>query len=291
MLATHDGIATTSEPWILLPFLFSIKEQGASAVYSHELMVQAVEDFCRELPDGIDDYFEELRTFALRLYAKASKGEARYFLDKTPRYHLVVDDVIRLFPDGKFIFLWRNPLAVISSIIETWGLGKWNLYFYKVDLFDGLENLISAYDAHTSQVCAVKYEELLSNPEAEWRRVFAYLELPFDPELLSRFKDVQLSGRMGDPTGVQQYQVLSKEPLEKWKSVLTNPIRKAWCRRYLRWLGSERLATMGYDFQELLSALDSISLSMKFVGADIGSMALVDIRRIAKGLVSWTRRL
>jgi hypothetical protein len=272
VLAAHDDIATTSEPWILLPFLFSIKEQGASAVYSHELMVQAVEDFCRELPDGIDDYFEELRTFALRLYAKASKGEARYFLDKTPRYHLVVDEVLRLFPDGKFIFLWRNPLAVIASIIETWGQGKWHLYVCKVDLFDGLENLISAYDAHAGQVCAVQYENLLSNPEAEWRRVFAYLELPFDAELLSRFKEVQLSGRMGDPTGVQQYQVLSKEPLEKWKRVLTNPIRKAWCRRYLRWLGSERLATMGYDLQELLSALDSISLSMKFVGADIFGM-------------------
>ena len=239
--------------------------------------MEAVEDFCCELPDGMDDYFEELRTFALRLYAKASKGEAKYFLDKTPRYHLVVDDVIRLFPDGKFIFLWRNPLAVISSIIETWGLGKWNLYDYKVDLFDGLENLISAYDAHTSQVCAVKYEALLSNAEAEWQRVFAYLELPFDAELLSRFNEIQLSGRMGDPTGVQQYQVLSKEPLEKWKGVLTNPIRKAWCKRYLRWIGRERLATMGYDLQELLSALDSISLSMKFVGADI--------RRMADGLV------
>ena len=252
------------------------------AEYSHKVMVQAVADFCGELPGGIDDYFEELRTFALRLYAKASKGEARYFLDKTPRYHLVVDDVIRLFPDGKFIFLWRNPLAVIASIIETWGQGKWHLYLCKVDLFDGLENLISAYQAHASQVCAVTYENLLSNPEAEWQRVFAYLELPFDPELLSRFNEVQLSGRMGDPTGVQQYQVLSKEPLEKWKGVLTNPIRKAWCRRYLRWIGSERLAIMGYDLQELLGALDSISLSMKFVGSDI--------RWMASGLVARKRR-
>ena len=259
-------------------------------------MVRAVEDFCVELPGGIDDYFEELRTFALRLYAKATHGEARYFLDKTPRYHLVVDDVIRLFPEGKFIFLWRNPLAVIASIIETWGKSKWNLYAYKVDLFDGLENLISAYQAHASQVCAVTYENLLSNSEAEWRRVFTYLELPFNPELLSRFNEVQLSGRMGDPTGVQQYQVLSKEPLEKWKGVLTNPLRKAWCRRYLRWLGSERLAAMGYDLQELLGALDSTSLGMKFVGADICRMAygLVDclletpvIRYKLKALPNW----
>lgn len=277
VLAAHDDIATTSEPWLLLPFLFSIREQGVYAEYSHKLMVQAVEDFCGELPGGIDDYFEELRTFVLQLYAKAAKGEAGYFLDKTPRYHLVVEEIIRLFPDGKFIFLWRDPLAVIASIIETWGQGKWNLYLCKVDLFDGLTNLISAYSAHAGQVCAVKYENLLSNPEAEWKRVFAYLELPFDVELLSRFKEVHLSGRMGDPTGVQQYQALSKEPLEKWKRVLINPIRKAWCRRYLRWLGEDRLATMGYDLAALLSALDSVSPSMKFVGADI--------LRMARGLV------
>ena len=49
--------------------------------------------------------------------------------------------------------------------------------------------------------------------------MFAYLELPFDAELLSRFKEVQLSGRMGDPTGVQQYQVLSKEVGEVEKCV------------------------------------------------------------------------
>ena len=70
-------------------------------------MVQAVEDFCREL--GIDDYFEEMRTFALRLYAKATNGAARYFLDKTPRYHLVVDEVIRLFPEGSSFSYGESP--------------------------------------------------------------------------------------------------------------------------------------------------------------------------------------
>ena len=136
-------IATTSEPWILLPFLFSTKEKGVYAEYSHKVMVQAVDHFCRELPGGMDDYFEELRTFAVAALREGVQWRSPILPHKTPRYHLVVDDVIRLFPDGKFIFLWRNPLAVIASIIETWGQGKWNLYLCKVDLFDGLENLIS----------------------------------------------------------------------------------------------------------------------------------------------------
>ena len=36
VLAAHDDIATTSEPWILLPFLFSTKEQGVYAEYSSQ---------------------------------------------------------------------------------------------------------------------------------------------------------------------------------------------------------------------------------------------------------------
>jgi hypothetical protein len=51
--------------------------------------------------------------FGIDLYTRAA-GEARYFLDKTPRYHYVVDDLFRVFPEAKTIFLWRNPLAIVA---------------------------------------------------------------------------------------------------------------------------------------------------------------------------------
>lgn len=232
-------------------------------------MVAAIEDLCRELPNGIDEYLEEVRSFILRIYSKAGGSKAKYFLDKTPRYDLVAEDVVRLFPEGKFIFLWRNPLAVIASIMETWAGGKWNLYGCKVDLFDGLTNLVAAYQKHKDQVCAVKYENLLLNPEKEWERVFDYLDLPFDPRLLSRFDKVRLKGRMDDSREARPYQVLSREPLEKWKVTLANPIRKSWCRRYLHWIGSERLEVMGYSLNDLLAELDDIPTTARMVGSDI----------------------
>jgi hypothetical protein len=55
-------------------------------------------------------------------------------------------DILAAFPEGKFIVLWRSPLAVGASIIETWASGKWNLYRVKVDLFDGIESLITTYE-------------------------------------------------------------------------------------------------------------------------------------------------
>ena len=39
-----------------------------------------------------------------------------------------------MFPDAKVIFLWRNPLAVVASIVETWTKGKWNVDRWQGDL-------------------------------------------------------------------------------------------------------------------------------------------------------------
>jgi hypothetical protein len=270
ILAAHEAIATTSEPWILLPYLYTLRERGAYAEYSHRVLVRAVEDFCKVLPHGRDDYVAEIRELALRLYCKASPDGTRYFLDKTPRYHLVSDEIIAAFPDGRYLLLWRNPLAVVASLIETWAGGKWNLYRFKVDLFDGIENLIQTYERHEGKLHAVRYEALITKPEETWGNVFRYLGLPFDSSVLALFGNVELTGRWGDHTGTQRYAEVSSEPLERWKRVLNNPVRKAWCRRYLRWIGRERLAVMGYDLDVLIAELDALPTSYRQIASDVG---------------------
>ena len=270
ILAAHEAIATASEPWILLPYLYTLRGRGAYAEYSHRVLVRAVEDFCKVLPHGRDDYVAEIRELALRLYCKASPDGTRYFLDKTPRYHLVSDEIIAAFPDGRYLLLWRNPLAVVASLIETWAGGKWNLYRFKVDLFDGIENLIQTYERHEEKLHAVRYEALITQPEETWGNVFRYLGLPFDSSVLALFGNVELTGRWGDHTGTERYAAVSSEPLERWKRVLNNPVRKAWCRRYLRWIGRERLAVMGYDLDVLIAELDALPTSYRRIASDVG---------------------
>ena len=131
ILAAHSKISTVSEPWILLPFVYALKEEGSYSEFVHKAMVRAFSDFCEELPNGRKDYFDELSVFALRLYSKACQCESEYFLDKTPRYHLIVEEIIKMFPNGKFIFLWRNPLSIVASMMKSWAGGKWKLYSTK----------------------------------------------------------------------------------------------------------------------------------------------------------------
>jgi hypothetical protein len=287
ILAAHEGIATASEPWLLLPHAYTLRPHGVDAEYVHPLLVEAIEDFAERLPAGEEDYLAELRAFALRLYEKAAGGDA-YFLDKTPPYCLIAAEIIRLFPDAKFVFLWRNPLSVLASLVRTWG--PWHPTFMSADLFTGLPRLIAAYDANRGRAHAARFEDLVGGAEEPWRELMAYLEMEFDSSALSRFAEVEMNGRMGDPTGSRQYSALSSEPEGKWRQTLVNPLRRQWARRYLRYLGPERLALMGYDQAALLQALDELPPSFESALPDT-MRALLDVAKEPLRVRTRNRRL
>jgi hypothetical protein len=229
-----------------------------------------------------------VRSLVLDMYDQARDGK-RLFLDKTPRYHLVADQVLELFPAAKAIFLWRQPLAVASSIIESFGDGRWNLDKYSIDLYEGLDLLLKAHETHRARSLSVRYEDILSQPDAESRRIFEYLGLDVPDAAAETFADVRLSGRMGDRTGTA-YAGIVQEPLAKWTTTMANPIRRRWCAQYLAWLG-DRLETMGYDRSELDAALRSMPVSRKALVSDAGRIAAgYGYWRIADRLTGSPRR-
>ena len=284
IIAAHEGVATASEPWLLLPYAYTLRVKGVDAEYVHPLMVDAIADFCQQLPEGREDYRGELRDCMLRLYEKAAGSQARHFLDKSPPYCLVAAEIMHLFPEGKFVFLWRNPLSIVASMIQTWE--PWCPTLFRGDLFVGLPRLVAAYRDGAARAHAVRFEDLAAGDERRWRALMRYLGIDFEPDALQRFSEVELSGRMGDPTGVKRYAQLSAEPAEKWKRTLANPLRRAWCRRYLSYLGRERLAVMGYDYAQLVRELDAQPVRMDSLLPDLGRL----MKDVAKEPVRvWTR--
>jgi Sulfotransferase family len=250
MLATHPDVATTSEPWLLLPQLYALRETGATAEYGHRTAARAIADFAAALPGGRDAYLAEVQRSAIALYERAS-GAAAWFLDKTPRYHLVVDEIMALFPDARFVFLWRNPLAVAASMIDSFGGGHWNLDRYEVDLHGGIDRLVAAHARRDPRAVALRFEDVVADPVAATQAVFELLGLDPAEAAAEAFAGTSLNGRMGDRTGTVAYTEISGEPIERWRATMANPLRKRWCAGYLRSVGPERLAAMGYDYEEL----------------------------------------
>jgi hypothetical protein len=276
VLAAHEGVATVSEPWLLLPHAYALRRGGVDAEYLHGRMVEAIEDFCGELPGGREEYERAAHDYAFGLYERAAGPDARFFIDKSPPYCLVAEEVMRLFPEGRFVFLWRNPLSVVASMVQTWP--PWRPTMFRDDLFVGLPRLVRAYQRNRERVHAVCFEQLLDGDADPWGPLAGYLGLDFDRASLHSFADVRLNGRMGDPTGVHAYRELSCEPREKWRETLSNPLRREWCRRYLRFLGADRLAVMGYDEAALQAELRALPMSSEHLLGDL-ARAIKDLAK------------
>lgn len=266
-LSQHSEISTVPEPWILLPLLSIFRDEGIYADYGHSLFRRAMNDLESHLPAHSRTIEHALRNFALNIYSKASASESKFFIDKTPRYHIISHHIIKIFSQAKFIFLWRNPLSIVASIVQTWGNGRWALYRYKLDLYKGLRALINSYKKHKDRSIAVRFEDLVTNGSEAWSKIYHYLGI--DPSEVKTSGEIDaIEGAMGDPSQ-KKYKSLSAEPLHKWKNSLNNPVRKVWLQKYLSWIGREDLSMMGYDIGILKKELNENDNKLEYIASDI----------------------
>ena len=272
LLATHPQIETIGEPWLAIPFVYALRPKGISAEYIHVSLAQGFGEFVSKLPGGAADYFREVRALLDRLQEKISAPGKTYFLDKTPRYHLILNELVQIFPDARFIVLWRNPLAVVASIINTWQKGRFDLRYYEQDIFGGPLNILSFAEAGTAATCQLRYEDLVAQPDSMLRRVTDFLELPPVASVALPEKDSLTAATLGDKTGIHKFQSVSAAAIDEWKVAFASPVRKFWAKRYLEFLGHDRLARTGYDARELLAAIASVESSPELLASDIGTL-------------------
>ena len=267
IIGAHEGVSTAPEPWLLLPHAYTLRPRGVDAEYVHPLLVTAIEDFCDRLPDGRDDYLDELRGFALRLYEKAADDGDAYFLDKTPPYCLIAEEIMRLFPEGKFVFLWRHPLSVVASMIKTWG--PWHPTFMSSDLFIGLPRLIAAYEANRDRAHAVRFEDLSGGDEARWNELMKLPRHRVRARRPRRLRESRAGGADGRSNRAQAVLGAELRASAQVERHARQPLRREWSRRYLRFLGAERLATMGYDLERINGELESQPVNFDSFAPDL----------------------
>lgn len=55
-------------------------------------------------------------------------GQPVRMLEKTPKNSLRIPFLMRVFPEARFIYLYRDPRQVLSSMIEAWQSGRFRTY-------------------------------------------------------------------------------------------------------------------------------------------------------------------
>ena len=256
---SHPKVASTAEPWILLPLVYMQKNDGILTEYSHSICSRAINDFIFNLPQKNKDYIESLNQLMTTLYCKQCKNGESYFLDKTPRYYLIIKEIVEIFPNAKIIFLFRNPVQIFSSIVQTWSSGNFRkIYKYNMDLYRGQKLLSEGYSNLIDKSLLINYEDFILNPEKFMRKTCKFLDIEYSSKLLKSFAKQKTKGRFGDPTGTINYQEIERESLSKWKKVVTNRYRLNIIKKYVNSLDSDYLKIQGYNKNKIIGELEKI---------------------------------
>ena len=262
ILGSHSLVGTIPEPWLLLPLLYAYKSDGWAADCNASYVYQNLLEFESLLSQGRQSYYKAIEGAADQLYADALRDQnVTHVLDKTPRYYHIMDEMIEAFPCARFVFLRRNPLAVMASIVKTNFHGDWTKIFQndrKHDLLTAPEKLLKGCRRLGSKAVILNYEVLVQNPKVEINRICDELGLAFEPSMLDYGNKVRFEGSKGvDPKSIYQHTRPVNDYVDHWLEAYADPQMNRLGVEYLERIDHDTLKDIGYDADFLLDQLKS----------------------------------
>ncbi|MEM1145779.1 MAG: sulfotransferase [Pseudomonadota bacterium] len=184
MLDSHPHIAGGPE------FLHLVDIVGLRNKLHGSINKGWIDLFCSA--EQVDDEVRRLIETLLLQFVDAQ--QVPLLSEKSPENILVFSELVQLFPEAKFIHIFRDPRAVVASLLATGARARAKgeepashtadldsaVRFTRSCLRSGLK----AEEAWPGRIHRVCYEELVEDPEGVTRSVCEYLEVPWSSEML-----------------------------------------------------------------------------------------------------------
>jgi hypothetical protein len=173
--------------------LFSIWETiFTSVVFPHPDLVRKYAYFDKQMPLLERRKIMRFYRACLRRHLFARNSDKK-FLSKNPTFSPKVDSLYEFFPDAKIIYLVRNPLDTIPSII-SWMSYQWKQfsdpaenYLYKDYMIELAKEwyeypLERFSKAPENSYAIIRYEDLVANPREIITTIYAKFGFELAPE-------------------------------------------------------------------------------------------------------------
>lgn len=208
------------------------------------------------------------RPIRIILDAWARKEGKAVWGEKTPKNLFYVDKIYEIMPDARFIYIVRDPRAVVNSM---------NRFARFVDdsvlnAFNWLQAAEYGYNLFVESVPAekrleLKYENLVTDVEGTARQICAFLDQPYDDEMLAFYLKSrgELHPNAGQLGGVNTLtRPISTVSVDKWRDQLAArdiSLVEAVC--------ADAMAVHGYERAgKPLGALDRLEVRAKLKYCD-----------------------
>ena len=134
-----------------------------------------IDDEKRTLSNIIDEIYKH--------YSEIKFPEANIWGDKTPINTLYLHWIYKMFPNAKYIHLIRDGRDVVSSYLK---MGRYNNIQEAADRWSKSIKKSQELSKRTNQdqYYELYYEEMVSNPKEEIKKLCSFLNIEFDENIL-----------------------------------------------------------------------------------------------------------
>lgn len=190
------------------------------------------------------DSYKSFFTSLMHFYAMQA-GKPR-FGDKTPRHAFYSEILCEWYPDCKLILLVRDPRDVVASRLRM-PLGSSSVL---ANARTWLSCTLAAERcSHRDNYLLVRYEQLVNEPEAELKRITAFLGEEYSPAML--VPDEQAKA---DKWWLQRaHKAVTTERVGKWCDDLTSTQVAL-----IEWAVGSHLRRFGYEPSGLVASVPTI---------------------------------
>ena len=155
--------------------------------------------------NGYDDFLpdEDLEVWKTELFNFCKKldfSTGKQIVFKNPFHSMRIPLLVDMFPDARFIHIYRNPYDVIPSTVNMWNItGRQNILKGKykepvisdvITFFGKFINKLQndLYNLPMKMWCEVKFEDLDQNPQAEIRKIYNHFGWQFSDVFEEKLK-------------------------------------------------------------------------------------------------------
>ena len=249
-IMSQSDVDSFAELWTMLPLVYIKKSKGVKAIYGHRSSLQGLERATSNFGEVLFD--RAFESFVDVFYS--SLTNKKYFLDKTPRYHLILNELYEKLPHAKFIVLVRNPLSVYASSLESLILNKLSrIHDLDIDVINGPDNIsMFCSNNKSDRIHIVKYEDLITRPLVEINSIYDFLSLDRLNELPPGISSNFIDGFDGQ-YGIHRFSSFVSRN-DHWATVLNNRARVRLAEHSMTYY-KNYCRSFGYNYNEILDGL------------------------------------
>jgi len=174
--------------------------------------------------EGKNDYFTICKTVHLNYISVFKKENIKVIGDKTPKYAVKIDTLIRLFPEARFIHIIRDYRDQLHSSLKVDFLDSIIpeiLYQWKYSAV--LVKKIKA--KYPDKIFSIRYEDLVKDPARGFSEICNFLNIPYFESSLDFYKKEneiknQINLELFNRVQTSLFKPIDDSRIDRWKGNL-----------------------------------------------------------------------